>query len=124
MEEINGNAAHSSGTGNRQEAGKLQDTLCANEVDLKRRTLRIAMPGRAGNPGAGLGEQRIVDGQTHRRRRIQLLQARRTDAGEQCRRIQALLGKQPVRRGPILKLSAGGAEQSGEGVTSQAQKRA
>jgi hypothetical protein len=119
VDKINGHQAHRAVGPQRAGGGELEHALRPGELDLKRRSQRIAPPGRAVNAPAGLGQERIV--QAHDQRGVgsqggfDLL----TGEGKEGVGLGAPVAVEAVVGGPIVLLAVLGGEQAGESVAPQ-----
>jgi hypothetical protein len=91
---------------------------------LERRAERIAAPGDAGNPEAGLAEERVVDGDQEGCGGRQFCEDGATNGIEEGGDGKAALAEDPIIGGPVLKLAAASGEQAGDGVAAEAKQAA
>lgn len=104
-------------------SGHLQETLCADEVSLETRAERIAAPGDARSVETGAAEKGVVKESAERFACGQLGRDRAAHDGEDISYRQAILREESIRRGPIMELRTGRAEQAGDGMATEAKQR-
>src|SRR5208282_855915 len=120
-----GDGEQAAGTvGGGQSERNLQKAWGAHEVGLKVRAEGIAAPTHAGGVEAGAAQEGIIQGGAHGGLGRQGLDHGAAHDGEQGRGGKAVVGKEPVTGGPVTELRAASGQQTGHGMTSQAQQGA
>jgi hypothetical protein len=102
----------------------LDEALVAHEIGVEGGTKRVAAPGDAGDPAALPAQQSVVEGDAEWRLVRQAAEHPGGDAGKDAGGVKALLGKEPESDASVLEGLAGGGQQTGDGVASQAEQAA
>lgn len=120
MLESHRHPARRSGRRTRRDQGReLNKALPRHQVHVEGWRHRITPIADPGNLPAGLGQSGIVQCRHQRRGVRQHVQRPADHGGEQIGHLPLVAGKQAVVRRPVLVLPSPGADQPGEGVSSQ-----
>ena len=84
----------------------------------------VPPPGDTRDVGAGLAEERIIDGHGERSLGRQLGEDAAADDGEEVGGGQAVAGEEAILRRPVLELAPAGSQQTSHGMTTQAEQAA